>query len=120
MNGSRFPFVAFVAFVAFGDFVALGVCAAEAAPKITVLSAPEKGFFSKVLDYHGIPIKAPEVVVDEALYAAVERLSMLLSNQPMVLSNLVAAGAELHIIGRDQVTTDLPEWRHDKGVPRPE
>jgi hypothetical protein len=27
----------------------------------------------------------------------------------------MAAGAELHIIGRDQVTTDLPEWRHDKG-----
>src|SRR5581483_3567006 len=25
--------------------------------------------------------------------------------------------AELHIIGRDQVTTDLPEWRHDKGKP---
>src|SRR5438270_3802419 len=40
---------------------------------------------------------------------------MLLSNQPIVLSNLVSAGAELHIIGRNQVTTDLPEWRHDKG-----
>jgi alpha-glucosidase len=38
----------------------------------------------------------------------------------MVLSNLVSRGAALHIIGRDQVTTDLPEWRHDKGVPRPE
>jgi alpha-glucosidase len=60
------------------------------------------------------------VVVDEALYAACDRLSMLLSNQPVVLSNLVTAGAELHIIGRDQVTTDLPEWRHDKGVPQPE
>ena len=33
----------------------------------------------------------------------------------MVISNLVAARAELHIIGRDQVTTDLPEWRRDKG-----
>jgi alpha-glucosidase len=29
----------------------------------------------------------------------------------------VARGAALHIIGRDQVTTDLPEWRHDKGKP---
>src|SRR6185369_8908161 len=53
----------------------------------------------------------------EALYAASERLSILLSNQPMALSNLAAAGAALHIIGRDQVTTDLPEWRHDKGKP---
>jgi hypothetical protein len=37
--------------------------------------------------------------------------------QPMVISNLIAAGAELHIIGRKQVTTDLPEWRQDKHVP---
>ncbi len=89
-------------------------------PKITTIVPPEKEFFSKRLDYYGIPIKAPSVVADEALYAAWDRLSMLLSNQPTVLSNLVSAGAELHIIGRDQVTTDLPEWRHDKGVPRPE
>jgi alpha-glucosidase len=33
------------------------------------------------------------------------------------VSNLVAAHVELHIIGKDQVTTDLPEWRHDKGKP---
>jgi hypothetical protein len=43
--------------------------------------------------------------------------SNLLTKQPMVISNLVTAGAALHIIGRDQVTTDLPEWLHDKGKP---
>ena len=93
-------------------------------PAITILDPPEKDFFSKRLDFHGIPIKAHQVVADDALYAAHDRLSMLFTNllikQPMVISNLVAAGAELHIIGRDQVTTDLPEWRHDKGVPQPE
>lgn len=86
---------------------------------IRIIDPPERDFFSKVLDFHGIPIKAHKVVSDEALYAAYGRLSLLFSNllekQPMVISNLVAAGAELHIIGRDQVTTDLPEWRHDKG-----
>lgn len=86
---------------------------------IKLIDPPEKDFFSKELDFHGIPIKAHKVVSDEALYAAYGRLSLLFSNllekQPMVISNLVAAGAELHIIGRDQVTTDLPEWRHDKG-----
>jgi alpha-glucosidase len=86
-------------------------------PAIALLNPPEKGFFSKLCDYHGIPIKAHAAVSNEALYAACARLSMLLSNQPEVLSKLVAAGAELHIIGRDQVTTDLPEWRHDKGKP---
>src|SRR5438477_3482858 len=89
-------------------------------PGIIQISPPEKNFFSKQLDFHGIPIKAHAVVADEALYAAYGRLSLLLSNQPLVISNLAAAGAELHIIGRDQVTTDLPEWRHDKGLPLPE
>jgi alpha-glucosidase len=42
---------------------------------------------------------------------------MMLSNLPSVRVKLADAGAELHIIGRDQVTTDLPEWRHDKGKP---
>src|SRR5205814_161045 len=90
-------------------------------PTITIIDPPEKDFFSKVVDFHGISIKAHRVVADEALYAAYNRLSSLFSNllimQPLVISNLVAAGAELHIIGRDQVTTDLPEWRHDKGKP---
>jgi hypothetical protein len=94
---------------------------AASKPKITAIDPPEKEFFSKRLDFHGIPIKAHQVVVDEALYAAYDRLALLFTNlltkQPMVISNLVARGAALHIIGRDQVTTDLPEWRHDKGKP---
>ena len=90
------------------------------APHILPITPPQKGFFTKSLDFHGIAIKAPDVVVDEALYAAWDRLFMMLRHQPNVISNLASAGAELHIIGRDQVTTDLPEWRHDKGVPRPE
>jgi hypothetical protein len=90
---------------------------AAAYPKIVILDPPEQGFFSKSLDFHGIKIKAAQVVVDEALYAAYDRLSMQTAHLPMVITNLAAAGAELHIIGRDQVTTDLPEWRQDKHVP---
>ena len=88
-----------------------------ARPKIIRLDPPEKDFFSKELSFNGIPIKAHEVVVDEALYAAYDRLSLMLKHLPMIVSNLVAARVELHIIGRNQVTTDLPEWRHDKGKP---
>lgn len=82
---------------------------------IQTVEPPEKDFFAKSLSFEGIPIKAPREVVDEALFAAYQRLSMLLSNQPTVISNLVSAGAELHIIGRDQVTSDLPEHQHLKG-----
>jgi alpha-glucosidase len=51
------------------------------------------------------------------MVAARDRLAMMLSHLPSVRARLAQAGAELHIIGRDQVTTDLPEWRHDKGKP---
>jgi alpha-glucosidase len=107
----------------FGLLVFFGASAlhAQGRPKIVTIHPLEKDFFSKRLDFHGIPIKAHKVVTDEALYAAYDRLALMFTNlltaQPMVLSNLVAAGAALHIIGRDQVTTDLPEWRHDKGKP---
>ncbi|MEI7908351.1 MAG: beta-L-arabinofuranosidase domain-containing protein [Verrucomicrobiota bacterium] len=87
----------------------------EAMPAIQHISPPEQGFFSKQLDYHGIPIKAHEVVSDAALGEAYHRLDTLMEHQPVVLANLVRAGAQLHIIGKDQVTSDLPEHRHMKG-----
>lgn len=86
-------------------------------PKITLLDPPEQEFFSKELSFHGIPIKAHTVVSDEAMYAAYDRLDRMLCHLPGVVSNLVAAKVELHIIGKDQVTTDLPEWRQDKDKP---
>ena len=86
-------------------------------PEIQRIKPAEQDFFSKRLDYHGIPIKAHEVVVDEALQAAYVRLDGMLRHQPVLLANLVTNRVALHIIGRDQVTTDLPEWRHDKGKP---
>src|SRR5215472_15241115 len=90
---------------------------AELQRQIIHLNPPEKGFFSKELVFHGIPIKAHQVVTNEALFVAYAKLSMMLAHLPMFVSNLDAAHVELHIIGRDQVTTDLPEWRHDKGKP---
>jgi len=120
------------AFIVFSVIVCLllaDVCGEESSregvsAKIVRVDPPENDFFAKVLDFHGIPIKAPAVVADEALFAAYDRLNLLLTNliglQPWVLSNLVSAHVELHIIGRDQVTTDLPEWRQDKGRPIPE
>ena len=94
--------------------------AEQTKPPIKSLDPPLRDFFSKSLDYHGISILAHQVVADEALLAAYDRLTLLLQHQPIVVKNLVAAGVELHIIGRKQVTTDLPEWQRDKGVKLPE
>lgn len=87
------------------------------APSIKLIDPPEQEFFSKEVDFHGIPIKAHAVVCDEAMFEAYNRLNRMLQHLPTILTNLVAAKVELHIIGKDQVTTDLPEWRHDKGIP---
>jgi hypothetical protein len=84
---------------------------------IIPIDPPERGFYAKRLDYEGLPIKAHQDVADEALFQARNRLSMMLSNLPPVRTNLQRAGAELHIIGRHQVTSDLPEHRHLKGKP---
>jgi hypothetical protein len=50
----------------------------EGPPAICRLSPPDQGFFSKQLDYKGIPIKAHEVVSDEALREGYQRLEMML------------------------------------------
>ena len=93
-------------------------------PPIQIIDPPEKDFFSKRLDFEGVPVKAHEVVSDDAMFAGYERLRTMLAHlgpyRVSVLNNLTKAGVELHIIGRDQVTTDLPEWRQDKGKPLPE
>lgn len=87
---------------------------------IRAISPPEQGVFTKELEYKGIPIKAAAVVSDAALVEAWERLEMMLQHQPNVAANLKKVGAELHIIGKDQVTSDLPEHREIKGVKIPE
>lgn len=86
-------------------------------PAITSIEPPEKEFFSKQISFHGIPIKAHSVVSDQALFEAYDRLSLLLRHLPGITTNLVQGRVALHIIGKDQVTTDLPEWRKDKGKP---
>jgi hypothetical protein len=95
----------------------LGASARSERPPLRVLDPPEQGFFARELEYEGIPIKAPAVVADQALYVARDRLERLLQKLPDAVYNLRVAGAELHIIGKDQVTSDLPEHRHLKGKP---
>jgi hypothetical protein len=89
----------------------------EAGPRIQAIEPSERDFYAKLLDYDGIPIKAPKQVSDEALFQARARLAMMLEKLPAVRRKLKAAGAELHIIGKNQVTSDLPEHRHLKGKP---
>lgn len=101
-----------------GELLAAPVLpASTTAGGISAIAPPEAGFYAKRLDYEGIIIKASTNTVDEALLAARGRLERMLRHVRSVRAKLRAAGAELHIIGRNEVTTDLPEWRQDKGKP---
>ncbi len=85
------------------------------AEKVRRISPPESGFYSKEIDFQGLPIKAPEVVADSALQEARRRMQMMLGNVPAIRAALVNSGSELHIIGKDQQTSDLPENRSMRG-----
>jgi alpha-glucosidase len=79
------------------------------------IDPPDQGFYAKKIDCLGIWIKAPDVVADEALLEAHRRISQQIGRNKGIRHNLTEVGAELHIIGKDQVTSDLPENRHWKG-----
>ena len=81
---------------------------------IKTINPPENGFYSKQLSYQGIWIKAPDVVSDMAMYEAWHRMDRQLRHNPMIVQNLVHAGAQLHILGKNQVTSDLPELRGER------
>src|SRR6516165_11139646 len=83
--------------------------ARAASPLVKPIFPPEMGFYSKEIDYDGIKIKSADVVADGALFEAKRRLDMMLKYMPQVKQNLHNQRAELHIIGKNQLTSDLPE-----------
>ncbi|GAB3933659.1 VHL beta domain-containing protein [Mucilaginibacter myungsuensis] len=83
---------------------------------IARLAKPVAGFYSKYLNNNGIAIRSSTVVEDRALTVAADKISMMLARTPAIKQNLKQWGAEVHIIGKDQQTTDLPEFKHQKGI----
>jgi hypothetical protein len=68
-------------------------------------------FYKKYLDVKGLSVAAAAEVADEALQRTHFLVSHLLAGRPDVLDVLVKAGTRLIIIGKDQVYTDMPEYR---------
>jgi alpha-glucosidase len=97
---------------------------AEAVPAVT---APPESFFEKVrerdreaarafykkyLDVKGLPVVASADVADEALRRTHFLVTHLLAGRPDVLEAMIKNGTRLIIIGKDQVYTDMPEYRN--------
>jgi hypothetical protein len=78
---------------------------------------PARRFYRKCLEIKGIPILASADVDDAALLRTEEIVGHLLAGRPDVLETMVNHGTRLIIIGKDQVYTDMPEYRNS---PNPE
>jgi hypothetical protein len=77
----------------------------------------KSAFYRRERRVSGIRIRAHADVSEAAIDVAAERVRSLLGRCPGVTHNLEAAGAELHVIGKDQAVSDLPMYRHLAGVP---
>ncbi len=69
-------------------------------------------FYKKYLDVRGIPVVASGDVADEALLRTHEIVSHMLAGRPDVIEAMKDRDMYLIIIGKDQLYTDMPEYRN--------
>ena len=71
-----------------------------------------RAFYKKYIDVKGMPVVASGEVADLALQRTYSIVTHLLAGRPDVLEAMVKNRMYLIIIGRDQVYTDMPEYRN--------
>jgi alpha-glucosidase len=76
-----------------------------------------RGFYKKYININGLPVVAAGVVADQALHRTHEIVTHMLAGRPDIVDQMVKTGLYLIIIGKDQVYTDMPEYRNS---PNPE
>jgi hypothetical protein len=69
-------------------------------------------FYKKYIDVSGMPVVAADVVADLALQRTHEIVTHMLAGRPDVVAALVSNRMYLIVIGKDQVYTDMPEYRN--------
>ena len=69
-------------------------------------------FYAKYLDVKGIAVLASREVADEALVRTHHIVTHMLAGRPDVLEVMAKNGTRLIVIGKDQVYTDMPEYRN--------
>ena len=71
-----------------------------------------RAFYKKYIDVKGLAVVASGVVDDEALKRTYDIVTHLLADRPDVLETMAKFGTRLIVIGKDQVYTDMPEYRN--------
>src|SRR5438445_1175319 len=71
-------------------------------------------FYKKYIDVKGLAVLAAAEVADEALQRTYDIVTHLLAGRPDILDAMIKNGTRLIIIGKDQVYTDMPEYRSSR------
>jgi len=74
--------------------------------------AAARRFYTKHIDVNGMPVAASTEVADLALQRTHFIVTHMLAGRPDVIDAMVKNGMYLIVIGRDQVYTDMPEYRN--------
>jgi hypothetical protein len=90
------------------DYPAAACGATPAPPPASLQLDP---FYTKYLDANGIPVLASAVVADRALLEACTVVVHVLGPREDLRQALVARRMRVAVIGRAEVTTDIPEYR---------
>lgn len=67
-------------------------------------------FYKKYLNAAGLPIIGSGAVSDEAFYKTREVILMMLEKCPSIKARLIDNNARIAIIGKNELTTDIPEY----------
>jgi hypothetical protein len=71
-------------------------------------------FYHKYIDVKGMPVVASAEVDDRALQRTYYIVTHVLAGRPDVLNCMATNGTRLIVIGKDQVYTDMPEYRNSR------
>jgi hypothetical protein len=74
--------------------------------------AAARQFYKKFIDVKGMPVVAAAEVADEALQRTYTIVTHMLAGRSDVLEAMVKNRMYLIVIGKDQVYTDMPEYRN--------
>ncbi len=118
------PIARVVAAIALAVLLSSRVVSAQTAPPVTpppdsffeMVSQRDRdaarAFYKKFIDVKGMPVVAADVVADAALQRTYEIVTRMLAGRPDVVEALVKTKMYLIVMGREQVYTDMPEYRN--------
>src|SRR5262245_28777933 len=104
--------------------VLVGAARAQQIPAVTAPPEPffekvrerdrdaARKFYKKYLDVKGMAVVAAAEVADEALQRTHHIVTHMLAGRPDILETMAKHGTRLIIIGKNQVYTDMPEYRN--------